>query len=227
MMGVGSTNVSADGGLNSRMPSDIAAAIQRIMAMLCRDSERVFQRLLEKTGKLAIYHSLLRDLESTDVQTNHDYQRRYNGFYKVRGRSTQWRAEYYRLLEAQKQNRNIRFGDVIRELHIRTNRVEPSFASKLAATIRPELPVYDVVVCGHMGVTVPPPTQTPQYRIDKLITEHERMIKIVDGAVKTDAFKKLRIMFDARLSAYIGFTATKKLDLMLWQSRSTGDGRNR
>lgn len=204
----------------TRSPDDIVVTARTIVMIICRDSKTIFQRLLERTSKLAACDSLLRDLSTMDVATNADYQRRYNGFYRVRGRSKQWRATYYYLLQSRKQNRKVRFDEVIRALYKLTNRIEPSFSSKLVATVRPELPVYDAVVCGHMHVMVPPQSSPARDRIERLITECGRMIEIAKEVVKTAEFRTLRTTFDKHFASYGCFTDTKKLDLMLWQSRT-------
>ncbi len=197
--------------------NDVVATADRIVSVLDGDSEQIFQRLLRIKNKLETYNSLRRDLLSTNVEIDLDYQRRYNGFYQVRRPET-WRAKYYGLLQRWKRRKNVRFAEVIRELHDLTGCVEPSFSSKLVATIRPEAPVYDAKVRRHMRVRVPPRAMAPQDRMTKLIAEYQRITEVARTAVNTDKFQKLRVIFNERFPDYMAFAETKKLDLMLWQS---------
>jgi len=126
---------------------------------------------------------------------------------------------YYALLEREKHNSKVGFLEVIRKLYDLTGRVEPSFSSKIVATIRPGLPVYDAHVVKHMKVEVPPQTAAKAERITKLAAQYERMTEIAAALVKTDEFRKLQATFDKDFPDYKHFTGTKKLDLMLWQMR--------
>jgi hypothetical protein len=104
---------------------------QAIIAALYRNRERIFEELRKKRKKLESYEYLQRNLLKTDVSGNCDYQRTYNGFYKVRFPGSERRDSYYALLEHEKQNLSISFVDVIRKMFDLTGRVEPSFSSKL------------------------------------------------------------------------------------------------
>jgi len=187
-----------------------------IVDALYREREQIFQNLEEIRNKLESYDYLMKNLLKTDVAKDSRYQRRYNGFYQVR-RSEEWRAKYYDLLECAKRNPKIDFPEVIRKLHDLTNQVEPSFSSKLVATVRPELPVYDTKVRERMRVRVPPQAMIPKDRVTKWIEEYKRMIQIAGAAVRKGKFEKLRDKFRKTFPAY-DFTDTKKLDLMLWRS---------
>jgi hypothetical protein len=154
-----------------------------------------------------------------DVSTDEYYQRRYNSFYVVR-RNRRWCGHFYDLLQRKKCEAKVTFAEVIRDLYRLTKRVEPSFSSKLVAIIRPDLPTYDVMVCRHMNVSVPPPSIRAEQRIDRLIIEYDRMISITASAVKTREFEALAKRFDQQFPVHETFTNSKKLDLMLWQCRN-------
>lgn len=209
-----------------RAANDVGDTARNIIATISGNSERIFQRLREASNRLADYDFLVRELSTLNVSTHPCYQRRYNSFYVVR-RGSEWRTHYYGLLQRKKRERKVTFNEVIRELHRLTRRIEPSFSSKLVATIRPDLPAYDVEVCRHMNVSVPPRSIPQEDRISRLIIEYERMINIASSAVKTAEFRKLSKRFDREFQLYQDFTNTKKFDLMLWQCRENdGSGGN-
>jgi len=79
--------------------------------------------------------------DSGDILTDTVFRRRFNGFYRVR-RATKWQDKFYRLLQ-KKKAQPVTFGQALRALHRATGCYEASFASKLVATIRPEMPVID------------------------------------------------------------------------------------
>jgi hypothetical protein len=208
-----------------RAANDVGDTARSIIATICRNSECIFRRLREASDRLADYDFLVRELPMLNVSTHPCYQRRYNSFYVVR-RGNEWRTHYYGLLQ-RKKGEKVTFNEVIRELHRLTRRIEPSFSSKLVATIRPDFPAYDVEVCRHMNVFVPPRSIPQEDRISRLIIEYDRMINIANSAAKTAEFGKLSKNFDHEFQLYKDFTNTKKLDLMLWQCRDNdGSGGN-
>lgn len=85
---------------------------------------------LVKTG-LAKYLALQSALRHTNVSTDRDFQRAFNGFYRVR-RGKAWQDAFYRALERQKSAPE-EFAVVLRKLHGATARLEASFASKAVA----------------------------------------------------------------------------------------------
>lgn len=67
-----------------------------------------------------------------DVRADGEFQRMFNGFYRVRWNEG-WRRVYFDMMERSKP-RGIAFGAALRALRDRTGRLEASFASKLVAT---------------------------------------------------------------------------------------------
>lgn len=81
------------------------------------------------------------------VASDRAFQRVFTAFYRV-WRSGDWRAALFENLERAKAS-PICFGDALHQLREATGRVEASFASKLVATVDPDLPVIDSVGRGQ------------------------------------------------------------------------------
>jgi len=125
-----------------------------VINTVLRDRERILSRISPK--KLADYDFTQTHLKSTNVATDLDYQRVYKSFYVMGRRSGTWYQFYFALLEREKLNRSITFEAVLRTTFENMGgRVEPSFSSKLVATIRPEAPIYDDVVRNNLGIAKP------------------------------------------------------------------------
>jgi hypothetical protein len=91
--------------------------------------------------------------DATDLRVDFAYRRYFNHFYRVR-RGHDWQDKFYGLLEAQK-SRKVDFAQLLHALHQRTGRYEASFASKLLATINPDMPVIDSVVLRNLDLRLP------------------------------------------------------------------------
>jgi hypothetical protein len=103
-------------------------------------------------------------------------------------------------------------------LHRATGRYEASFASKLLATVRPEMPVIDSIVLRNLGLTAPRYNAPNRHsRLDRL---HETLTLWFRAFLRTDTGRYLVKRFreeypQARISK------VKMLDLVLWQTRPT------
>lgn len=166
------------------------------------------------------YQSLQADLRTKDVASDEAYQRTFNGFYKMQRRTREWYAYYFALLQREKNNKSITFAHVLEKIHAEQKRVEPSFTSKLVATIRPEMPVYDRLVRDNLSLEVP-----AQYRpAHQRVRELGRMYAILEGKINAliadPIFTTvLRPAFDKKWPACAHFSDAKKLDFLLWQFR--------
>jgi hypothetical protein len=112
-------------------------------------SEQIESALPRVERGLRKYWWLQSELAKREVVTDQEYQRIFVGFYRVR-RNAAWRQAFFRLLQEAMTSRPT-ITRVLRRIHEATGRIEASFASKLVATIDPDLPVIDAVVLGNLG----------------------------------------------------------------------------
>lgn len=134
------------------------------------DDSAVALALPRVAGGLEKYCWLQAALETRDVARDREFQTRFNAFYRVRRNAT-WRAGFYDLLQREKSHRRP-FSDVLRALHVKTGRTEASFASKLVASVNPELPVIDAFVLRNLGVRLP--------RAGVIESRLERVVQLYD-----------------------------------------------
>src|SRR6202040_30357 len=105
---------------------------------------QVSQSLSKLEGPLRQYFWLQKRFsEERGIEADIEFQTKFNGYYRVR-RSAKWRATFYALMSEARES-HPDFMSVLKDLHKRTGRVEPSFASKLVATVDPQFPVIDSV----------------------------------------------------------------------------------
>lgn len=176
----------------------------------------IFDALRRRHADLVRYAYTIRSLRSLNVLYDQAYQRTFNGLYMVR-RNGQWRTHFYELLETQKSEKNVSFKAMLSDLHARTGRIEASFASKLLATINPELPVYDSIVRKNLGLPNRAAGISDRVRLLEqdyiFIQEHSQQQR------KSQGFQELRETFDEKIPEFRSFSDTKVLDLLIWQVR--------
>jgi hypothetical protein len=191
-----------------------------ILERMRSERDLILGQLIARKADLETYRYLQGALPSTDVSNDADFQRRFNAFYKMRSKPRGWYQLFFGILQRDKQARNSSsFEKLIREIFGRWGEVHPSFTSKLLATIDPESPVYDGEVCRNLGIKPIAPIIDPEARIIKAISNFRALERFHSAAKDTSVARDLIAAFDAALDSFAGFTAVKKLDLMLWQWR--------
>lgn len=118
------------------MDSRVDKIIMRI------DGEKILHESLVNALGLRDYDFIMKHAYKTNVEHDSDFQKRFNVFYRVR-KDEAWRKEYYSVFESAKNNPDISFEFILNELFNRTGYVEPSFSSKMLATIDSSKPIWD------------------------------------------------------------------------------------
>ena len=144
-----------------------------------------------------------------------DFQRLFNGYYRVR-RNDAWRRHYYALFTIARENR-FSFEQILQELFSVTGNVEASFSSKMLATIDPSRPIWDQYVLRNLGLH--PDGKTPEERLRNAVALYARIEQWYADYLQTDEAKANINAFDLLLPVYAWISATKKIDCLLWSSR--------
>jgi hypothetical protein len=161
------------------------------------------------------YVWLQNNRDTSDLRNDPVFKKRFNHFYRVR-RGPGWQAKFFDLLERKKQSPAVTFAEVLHALHQATGRYEASFASKLLATIRPDMPVIDSVVLRNVNLTLP--RYNVSDRAARLEHLHETLASWFKTFLATETgcylVRRFREEYpDAHISK------VKMLDLVLWQTR--------
>lgn len=152
--------------------------------------------------------------DTCDVRSDASYRKRFNGFYRVR-RGRDWQDKFFEILERRKGG-IFSFADILDALHRATGRYEASFASKLLATIDPQMPVIDSIVLRNLNVRLP--TYGSDHRRSRIVELHGRLLASLNGFLGTDVGRYLVKRFRAAYP-HADVTKIKMLDLVLWQTR--------
>lgn len=166
-----------------------------------------------QTG-LEKYLHIMHRLHQTDVSQDLEFQRSYNGFYRMRQRPESYYTTYFSFLESHKSDPDLTFRQVLTYLYRKTERIEASFSSKLLATVKPEMPVWDTFVLQNLGLTPPPAYYSKANRIEAIITLYNSICQWYSSQEAQEKLEFFNFYFPS-----VNITDTKKIDLILWQSR--------
>jgi hypothetical protein len=158
------------------------------------------------------YLSIMDSFRLCDVSSDYAFQRKYKGFYRVR-RNDDFCQLYFEYMEKHKNDRNIRFENVISYLYKETGKMEASFSSKLLATINVNAPVWDSHVLSQLSIERP--TQYQEKRLQAYIGTYSVLEKWYYDYLQTQNAKELISCFDTHIKNK-QLTNVKKVDLVLW-----------
>lgn len=181
------------------------------------NTAKIRDALLKAEKGIAQYAVLMNQFAKVDVSADADFQRKYNAFYRVQRRQKSWYLSYYTLMQRLKETKPL-FADVLDEIHSLTGRYEPSFASKLVATIDPSKPIWDVHILENTN------HRAPSYTSKNKLALAKSAYASIENWYATFLFStegKFYISeFDRFAPDYCEFSALKKVDFILWQTRS-------
>lgn len=164
------------------------------------------------------YLAIMDALHSTDVSTDAAFQTKYKGFYRVRQRSAAWYSSYFLLMEESK-GRRPEFSQVISELRSRIgNAYEPSFSSKLVATLNPWRPMWDEHVLRNTGHK--PPSYSSATKHADAIAAYASIVSWYEAFMKSSEGRRWVRLFNENAEDYYRITDIKKVDFILWQTRA-------
>jgi len=163
------------------------------------------------------YLEIMDLFHNVDVSVDCYFQRLFNAFYRVRQRKREWYEEYYSFMQKNK-SAPVPFEKVLDHLKNTLGRYEPSFSSKLAATLNPHEPVWDRFVLKNTGQTAPYYTANNKFQGAKEIFRNIRKwyanyLISEDGIHVISTFNRL-------VEKHERITDIKKVDFVLWQTRA-------
>ncbi len=186
------------------------------------DSKQVIGECLETAFGLKKYTKIVDAVGDNNFKATPDFRRLFNGYYRVRQKSTAWYDTYFTLLEHQKKsNRSIKY--ILTELYKVSGSVEPSFASKLIATANPSMPIWDQYVLNSLGLKKDWDncrSHTPKDRINKAVDLYSKIKEMYVAFQNDPEGKSCLTALDDALPKYAKkITTTKKIDFILWSKR--------
>ena len=162
------------------------------------------------------------ELHNTNVSTDIKYQKNYNSYYRVR-RDRNWLKAYYDFMESNKNDQDISFEKILREIssvpHKAKNgtikSIEASFASKMLATINPNYPIWDSQVIRALDISIDP-TLIGEDKIMAYVEAYTKLTREIGDFIKTTEGKMCIKQFDKTFPNLTYLNSFKKIDYYLW-----------
>ena len=163
---------------------------------------------------LNTYYWLQDNLHLKDVSSDAEYKRKFAGYYRMRFVSQKYRDSFFSLFEAIKNDTELSFVDVAKQLFQVDGRHEFSFISKMLHTIDPNRPIYDSQVDQALQIH-----RTYEPNIELKIRQDEEILKQISFVYqRLEASAEMvepLAAFDQIIPSR-SMSITKKLDFLLW-----------
>lgn len=179
------------------------------------DVNKIFQERLASSMGLDKYQFIMEQVNKTDISIDAEFQRTFNGFYIVR-RNEEWRKAYYEYFESVKKGTPT-FTSILIHLYECTGNIEPSFSSKMLATIFPDKPIWDRYVVQNLNMELK--GRTKQERLENAIVLYTDIERWYADFLQTDKAKECIEVFDHVMPDYKHISSIKKIDSILWSIR--------
>jgi hypothetical protein len=177
--------------------------------------EQIIKAINNAKDGVKKYLDIMDIYHSKNISKDFDFRRKFNHFYRMMRRSKDFYDEYFAYLQLQK-GKKVRFEETLSQFKKKFNRMEPSFSSKLVATIDPSLPVWDKFVLQNLNLKAPSSSSPDRQRlICEIYKEIDIKMKLILKSNEGKKYLKLfnRILPDTKISDM------KKIDFILWQLR--------
>lgn len=185
--------------------------------MLSIDGRKAFISMLEDKMMLPRYAYIMQTVDKVNVKFDREFQKAFNGFYKVRFSNVSCYKGFYQLFEKSKKIRgSLTYDALLDELHLITGRVEASFASKILATLNTDQPILDCRVLEYLHVKLS--GRSAEEKLNSAKAIYSQIEKLYEEYMKTEEARKNVAIFDDFFPDYAWISSVKKIDYMMWGS---------
>ena len=143
------------------------------------------------------YSHIIKHVNQVNIAENREFQKRFNGFYRVR-RDEAWQEQFYGFFETAKVQ-NPSFDEIIEELYHRTGRIEASFSSKMLANIDDSKPIWDSFVLNALDFKNPLPSMPKLEQMKRKIEIYHKIDRWYMDYLKTENAQECIAKFNEKM----------------------------
>jgi hypothetical protein len=170
---------------------------------------------LERRGSVEKVLALMEVRMSPALATDHEYQRTFNGYYKMgRKKGAFYRHFFSMLREAAYAPSPPSLKTTLQNLYAQTGERHLSFGTKMLATITDDVVIFDRNVADHFGV---PSTLLPrQDWLSEALRRYEEVRRGIQAFTQASEWLQMRALFDDKFPNAAHLSEIRKADLIIW-----------
>ena len=170
---------------------------------------------LERRGSVEKVLSLMEVRTNPTLATDPDYQRTFNGYYKMgRKKDAFYRHFFSMLRESAYAPSPPSLKTTLQNLYANTGERHLSFGTKMLATIADDAVIFDRNVADHFGV---PSTPLPRRDwLSEALRRYEEIRRGIQAFTQTPEWQEMRALFDHKFPKAAHLSEIRKADLIIW-----------
>jgi len=180
--------------------------IERVRAALMK---------LERRGSVEKVLALMEVRTNPALATDSDYQRTFNGYYKMGRKKGAYYLHFFSMLrEAAYAPSPPSLKTTLQNLYAHTGERHLSFGTKMLATITDDVVIFDRNVADHFGVPstpLPPPDW-----LSEALRRYEEIRRGIQAFTQTPEWQQMRALFDHKFPEAAHLSEIRKADLIIW-----------
>jgi hypothetical protein len=173
-----------------------------------------------------VYCFLRERISEVDPAEDRLFQFLFRSFYRLdnAGLTDDFKTRFFQLLQAAKCAGRVDIIEVVRDLWAIRNRkgqksIQYSFATKLAATVDENCPIYDAEVAAVFGFRPPYTYRSFERRLAEYSSFHADLTALYNSIVETNRLIEARALFRTIYGAPpTSVSETKVLDFIFWSA---------
>ena len=156
------------------------------------------------------------NIASKENLTSIEFRKKFNSFYRIR-RNMEWQNYYYDFFQKNKNNKNITFDEILDYMYkSHTKTIEPSFCSKMLATINPNMPIWDSIVLKNLNIKI---EENNNNKLENIKDTYKKLIEEINKKLEDEDIKQTIKEFKDFFPE-LNLTDVKILDFILWSNRN-------
>jgi hypothetical protein len=173
---------------------------------------------------IVVYNFLMAQFAKTDVSTNILFQFVYRSFYRLdnAGLTTQFKAEYFNILQEYRQIDNLDISSILRRLYDIENYQKKStfqfsFVTKMQNTICNDRPIYDSEVARVFSFGQPKQGISFDDKLTFFLNQLQVIQQTYTTLIDNNSIQKVITSFDTKFQGN-NLGQIKKLDFIFWSA---------
>ena len=170
-----------------------------------------------------VYNFLKKEFYESNVNENYLFQFVFRSFYRIdnAGLTPEFKKEYFKILEENRNEKQLDFEKVLRRLYSFPNRkgqntLQFSFVTKMSNTINDVTPIYDSEVAKMFSMSRPYQSDF-EIKLKKYLVQIDKIKKGYQKITEQNLLPKTVGLFDRELKNN-NLSEMKKLDFIFWSA---------
>ena len=170
-----------------------------------------------------VYNFLKNEFRKSNVNENYLFQFVFRSFYRIdnAGLTPEFKKEYFKILEQNRNEKQLNFEKVLRRLYSFPNRkgqntLQFSFATKMFNTIDEIMPIYDSEVAKMFSMSRPYQSEF-DIKLDKYLDQLDKIQNNYERVINQNLLPKTIGLFD-QVFKDNKLSEMKKLDFIFWSA---------